>query len=149
GGRVVALQVRDPLGQAPDDVLVREPEPDDVTTDFTGDGDHDDTVLGIMDATSGMLRTICPADDVVVGGDAAISWRPQAAGEARGCPPGPDLNGDGDTLDRVVHVVRGAWTAVNLGRAASSIAASDRWIALVLKNKAKPVPAWAVRSDGA
>ena len=58
-------------------------------------------------------------------GNAAF-LRPEAAGNAPGCPPGPDLNGDGDTQDQVVHLSLAAGPAQNLQCAATAVSCTCR-----------------------
>jgi Tol biopolymer transport system component len=100
----------------------------DANADLTGDGTLGQTVLQIVDARAGMtegdVTTLCPAEQVVVGGGTAAFLRPEAAGNSPGCPSvGSSLNAaDADALDTVVHLsVLGA-PAQNLGRAATALA---------------------------
>ncbi|HVM95854.1 MAG TPA: hypothetical protein VMT89_05665 [Candidatus Acidoferrales bacterium] len=116
----------------PYDIYVNAPDVLDTASDLTGDGDLDDTVLRVVDTTTGQVTTLCPADKVVVAGNVAAFLRPEAAGDAHGCPAGPDLNGDGDTSDSVVHVWQPAASVRNLKRAATNLALSDTWLAALL-----------------
>jgi len=109
------------------DAFVRGPDPADLSADFTGDGDLDDTVLRVLDTTSGQAATLAPADQVAVVGDTAAFLRPETAGSP-GNPGGIDLNGDGDTTDEVVQLWPGTGSALNLERAATAVAVSDRWL---------------------
>src|SRR5262249_42557846 len=78
--------------------------------------------------------SVAPADAVATFGGAAAFLRPEIAG-APGHPEGVDLNGDGDTDDRVVQLVRAdATTPENLGRAAEAVALSDRILAALLSD---------------
>jgi Tol biopolymer transport system component len=123
------------------DVFVRQPDPTDLGRDFSGDGDLEDTVLRVLDAGSGELRTLCPAERVVVAGAAAAFLRPEAAGAAVGCPTGAilaagvDLNGDGDAGDHVVHLSRDARSAENLAQAASELALGSQWLAAAVSER--------------
>jgi Tol biopolymer transport system component len=111
---------------------VRGPDPADTASDLTGDGQLDDTVLQILHAGSGSLTTLCPAETVVVDGTNAAFLRPEQAGNATGCPAGPDLNGDGDAGDAVVHLSRAGAPAENLRCPATALAlAGDVLAALV------------------
>ena len=114
------------------DVFVRGPGT--AGPDLTGDGDLDDTVLGVLDPASGPdeLPPRCPAGAVAVAGDMAAFLRPEQAGPATGCPAGPDLNGDGDTADAVVHLWRGPGSVVNLGCAATALSLSPTWVAALV-----------------
>jgi hypothetical protein len=118
------------------DVFVVRPDPGDaIRADLTGDGDLDDTVLRALDLDSGEVRTLCPAEQAAGTGDLLIFLRPEAAGNANGCPDGAvvgsgtDLNADGDTDDLVVHLWRSGNEPVNLGLEANAVAVSDRWVA--------------------
>lgn len=120
------------------DIFVRGPAPG--SGDLSGDGLADDTILRALDTTTGSPATIvdlCPAGRVAVAAGRAAFLRPEGAGTSpnlAACPTGPlvagkpDLNGDSDATDDVVHLWNG--TAVqNLGRAAVDIALSDSWVA--------------------
>src|SRR5882672_11433868 len=86
----------------------------------------------MFDAASRQVTTLCPATEVAVAGDAVAFLRPEAAGNATGCPPGPDLNGDGDATDTVVHLFQAGQPVVNLGQAAVEVALSPAWIAALV-----------------
>ena len=105
------------------------------TADLSGDGDADDVVLRAYDPASGRLDTLCPAGDVAVAGRLVAFLRPEAAGEAAGCPAGPDLDGDGELDDQVVHLWRNG-AVENLAQAADALALSARWLAVLA-----PLPA--------
>jgi hypothetical protein len=97
--------------------------------DLTQDGDVDDTVLRVIDATATPPVTpvsLCPAETAAVGGGTAVFLRPEAAGEAAGCPDGPtvvnDLNDDGDTTDTVVHLSTLGGAAQNFALGATAVA---------------------------
>src|SRR5439155_15305607 len=119
------------------DVFVRGPDSSDTTSDTTGDGNLDDTVLEVFDTETGaVVGPSCPAGTVAVAGGAAAFLRPETAGSTPGqpgCPTGPlvggnpDLNGDGDATDDVVHLWAGG-SVQNLGLAASAVALSDTTI---------------------
>lgn len=106
--------------------------------DLSGDGDADDIVLRAYDLAGGRLETLCPAADVAVAGRLVAFLRPETAGEASGCPPGPDLDGDGNADDQVVHLWRGGGAVENLGQAADAIALSPRWLAALAPLPAPP-----------
>jgi len=115
------------------DVFVRGPDPTDSSADLNGDGDLDDAVFRVLDtgASSPTAVNLGPADATAVFAGRAAFLRPEAAG-APGQPGGVDLNGDGDTTDRIVHLWPGAGSAFNLGRAATAVAVSDRWLAALV-----------------
>ncbi len=123
------------------DIFVRAPATG--SGDLTGDGDDADTLLRVLDTTTGPPSTLidlCPATGVSVAAGNAAFLRPESAGETpalAGCPTAtlidgdPDLNGDGDTGDQVVHFWNGS-NIDNLGRAASEVVLSDSWIAALV-----------------
>jgi len=110
------------------------------------DGTVDDTVLEIVDATTGTVTTQCPAGDVSVAGSTAAYLRPESASGTPACPGG-SLNGDVDVADQVVQLVQGvgptqnlglaatAWT--NLGQAADAFAISGDRIAFITPEAAQ------------
>jgi len=136
------------------DIFVRGPDTSDTSRDLTGDGDVTDTVLQVFDMAGGQRTALCAAEAVAIADGTAAFLRPEAAGStpSLACPNGPDLNGDSDTDDRVVHLYRpgiciggsnhnGACTVPanclgglcsgpeSLGHAAVDVAASAEWIA--------------------
>ncbi len=115
------------------DVFVRGIDPTDVSADLTGDGDVDDTALRMLDtsASSPTPVTLGPAGATAVFGGKAAFLRPESAG-APGAPNGIDLNHDGDTTDEVVHLWPGTGPALNLERAGTAVALSDRWLAALV-----------------
>lgn len=117
--------------------------PDETTpgADLSRNGATTETVLRVLAAGDVPPRVVdvCPADDVAVEvpPTRGFPWiaflRPEAGGPGPRCPGAGSLNGDGDELDRVVHVwAGGASPAVNLGRAASRVVVSDRWLAALI-----------------
>src|SRR5207237_10201717 len=104
----------------------------DCARDLTGDCDLADTVLQVLNAGTGALTTLCPAGAVSVAAGNAAFLRPEAAGDAPGCPAGPDLNGDGDTLDEVVHLSLAAGPAQDLQCAATAVSLSTDWLAALV-----------------
>lgn len=110
------------------DVFVRGPDPSDTGTDWTGNGGHAETLLAVLEPGTGALHVLCPADEVALAAGGAVYARPEAAGAAPGCPGG-DLNGDGDTLDRVAHLSTDGATSNNLELAVDGLAMSESWIA--------------------
>jgi len=106
--------------------------------DVTGDGDIDDVVLHVLDATAtpAVDHALCPAEDVAVFGDRALFLRPESAGATHNAActgpdlTGPDLNGDNDADDNVVHL----WSngvVTNLHCAARAIALSANRIVAI------------------
>lgn len=106
--------------------------------DLTGDGDARDTVLAVLDVDSGASTDLCPATLARTAAGRVAFLRPEDAGPTPAlphCPDGvvvgglPDLNGDGDASDRVVHFWSGTGPVTNLGLAARDLALSEHWIA--------------------
>lgn len=140
-GRTAAFTGRLPATNGFVHAFVRGSDPADPGADRSGDGTADDAVLRVLDTGAGAPTSpldLCPADAVAARADgAAVFLRPEAAGasSAAACTGaslfGPDLNGDGDALDAVVHFFDG--TAVtNLRCVASAVALSaSRLAALV------------------
>src|SRR5581483_3099025 len=87
--------------------------------DLTQDGTLGQTILQVVDGTSGAVTTLCPADQVVVAGGAAAFLRPESAGASPGCTLGPDLNGS--PTDDIVHYWPGSGAVQNLQRAAVAV----------------------------
>ncbi len=102
------------------------------SADLNHDGDVSDTVLRVVDARSAdeqvKVTTIGPAAVVDVAAGRAVYLSPEAE-----VGSGEDLNGDGDTQDRVVHLyARGDSGARNLAIAASDVALSNSWLAILV-----------------
>jgi len=118
------------------DAFVRGPDGAATAADLSGDGDLDDTVLRVGTAVGSTLTIVdlCPADEVSVAGGSAAFLRPESAGASGslacsgGALSGPDLNGDGDAEDRVVHHFDGT-SVRNFGCAAEGVALSGSWVA--------------------
>ena len=126
-------------------MFVHGPDPTDLAQDLTGDGDLDDTVLGVLDTTqvSPAPLSLCPADQVSVAAGAAAFLRPESAGATpsiASCPPGNsqciascpagnpvsggvDLDGNSTATDEVVHIAVGA-SIQNLLAAATAVSLS-------------------------
>ena len=90
------------------DVFVHGADPTDVAKDLNGDGDVADTVLDVLDTTTGppaTIASIAPAEQVVVTNGVAVFLRPESAG-APGFPNGVNLNPayNSTTSDHVVHM---------------------------------------------
>jgi cysteine-rich repeat protein len=125
------------------DVFVRGPDPADLAADRSGDTRLDDTVLRVVDASAGppaSITDLCPADAVAVAGGRAAFLRPESAGESTnaGCTgptlTGPDLNGDFDEIDRVVHLWNGA-SVSNLRCAATAVELSETRLAALVSEE--------------
>jgi cysteine-rich repeat protein len=141
---------RTSAGSSRQDVVAQRPDP--AIADRSGDGDVSDTILDVLDAGAtspgglGALTSLCPATAVSVADGAAAFLRPEAAGPTPKlplCPSGslidgaPDLNGDGDTEDEVVHLWPGSGPVRNLRRAAREIALTDRLLAAIVPEAAQ------------
>ncbi len=123
------------------EVFLRGADPDDTASDLTGDGDHFDTILSVLD-TSGdpaVLTSLCPADQVEIAPGVIAFLRPESAGTTPNlpiCPSGPlvdgapDLDGDGTSTGAVVHLWKDG-AIQNLGLAANAIAVSSSWLAAI------------------
>ncbi|MGH7788941.1 MAG: hypothetical protein ACRERC_18870, partial [Candidatus Binatia bacterium] len=128
------------------DIFVRGPAAG--SGDLSGDGSAGDTILRVLDASVGPpspVSDLCPATRVAVTAGAAAFLRPEAAGPApalASCPGGPligghpDLNGDGDATDDVVHLWNGGLVQ-NLERAATAVALSATWVAALTSEAAQ------------
>ena len=90
-----------------------------------------DTVLEIVDATTGAVSTLCPAGDVATAAGNAAFLRQESTAGTPACPAG-SLNGDGDTADEVVHVALAGGPAQNLCKAATAIDISDSVLAALV-----------------
>jgi Tol biopolymer transport system component len=119
-----------------DDVFVRGVDSADMSADLFPDGKLDDTVLEVLDASSGVLTTLCPAADVAVADGKAAFLRPEAAVGTAACPGG-SLNGDSDTNDLVVQLWPGSGPVMNLGLAAVAVSMSDAYISALVSEAAE------------
>ncbi len=70
--------------------------------DANADGDADDLVLGLYDANAGGLRHL----GLATRGSARLAPAGRAAALVSEADQGADLNGDGDRLDDVLHVIQ-------------------------------------------
>lgn len=101
--------------------------------DLSGNGTFRTTVLEAIDVTTGSSTPLCPATQVALAGGWVTLLRPESAGTTpniASCPTGalvhgkPDLNGDGDTNDAVIHLGQVGTALQNLGIAAEAVALS-------------------------
>jgi Tol biopolymer transport system component len=125
------------------DVFVRGPDPaDPLGADVSGDFELDDTVLEVLDASSGGVTTLCPAEQVAVQDGRAAFLRPESPAEESSfnslpTPTGAcfdgSLNGpdDTDVDDTVVQLWTGSGPVQNLGLAASAVAISSTHVAAI------------------
>ncbi len=111
--------------------------------DLYPDAARDDVVLGLLDEF-GNTEIFCPAGQVATANGAAAFLRPEDPGVdgSADCPVGP-LNGDGDTDDAVVHLVRRElgnpnWGVRSLGLAATQVDLSSAWIAALADEAGQP-----------
>jgi len=110
-------------GNGADDTYVVRIDPADplgVDAELFADGALDDVVLESIDAATGTITTLCPADEVSVAAGNAAYLRPESSAGTPSCPGG-SLNGDGDTGDRVVQLALAGGASQNLGLAASAV----------------------------
>jgi Tol biopolymer transport system component len=117
-------------------VYVRAPDRTDSANDLTGDGDLADTVLQVIDTTTGERTTLCPAEQVEIVEGSVVFLRPEAAGMAAGCPGDGDLNGDGDVADQILHLWRRGQAVRSLEQAATSFATSAEVVAALVDENA-------------
>jgi len=106
-----------------DDTYVVRTDPTDplgVDAQLFPDGVLDDTVLESIDAVTGAITTLCPADEVSVAAGNAAYLRPESSTGTPSCPGG-SLNGDGDLTDLVVQLAPAGGPSQNLGLAASAV----------------------------
>ncbi|HEV7731174.1 MAG TPA: hypothetical protein VGR62_03385 [Candidatus Binatia bacterium] len=118
-------------------VLVRGIDTGQASQDITRDGDLDDTVLRAIRLAPRGFRTLCPAGQTAVAGGTAAFLRPESGGIATGCPDGPDLNGDGDADDDVVHLATPEGPVQNLGRAATAVDLSEQLLGVLTSESAQ------------
>jgi Tol biopolymer transport system component len=118
------------------DVFVYRPDPNDAAAHLTNDLDVADTMLTAVDTKNGNVKHLCPADQVSVANGKAAFLRPEAAGDAAGCPLLPLNDGIPPDDDLVVHLWTGS-TVKNLGLAATSVSLSDDWIAATISEPAQ------------
>ena len=110
-------------------------ESDQGARDLNGDGDADDLVLHVFDAAAGSAASTAlalrPPDDLqpvtVQLSDSAVAFRVSESGQQA------DLNGDGDTLDDVLHAFDPSRReAMSLAVAASAFLVAGPRVALVV-----------------
>jgi len=118
------------------DTFVFGPDLDDCGADLNGDCDLADTILQVVEVESVMVTTLCPAGDASISGAGIAFLRPESGGDAPGCPAGPDFDADGDTDDDVVHLWDPTNGVVNLGRAATALAATPTLVAALVPHGA-------------
>ncbi|MDE0830493.1 MAG: hypothetical protein OSB03_14950, partial [Vicinamibacterales bacterium] len=75
-----ATNLGDPWGWSWYGIIIRGPDESDLSADFSGDGDLEDTLLAAFDTASETLTWLCPAGEVAVHAGAAAFLRPGAAG---------------------------------------------------------------------
>lgn len=120
------------------DLVVRGCDSSDTANDVSGNGRLGETVLQVLDTSSGEIQTLCPAGAVSIAEGMAALLRPEAAGEAVGCPAGSSVtagssfNDDDDASDEVVHLWRAGTPAENLHCAATAIALSATHLAALV-----------------
>ncbi len=120
------------------DVFMAHPDPASVAADLNGDGDVDDTVLQVFDIASHEVRTLGSAAQVLVAGDVAAFLTPSPAGRNADVPAGPQLKGDGDSVDLEVYVAVHGGAPQDLGHTARAIALSAQWLAALIPEPDEP-----------
>ncbi|HEV7735161.1 MAG TPA: hypothetical protein VGR62_23525 [Candidatus Binatia bacterium] len=111
-------------------------DPEGVDALLFPDGVLDDTVLEVIDATSGAITTLCEADEVSVAAGNAAFLRPESTVGTASCPGG-SLNVDADTDDLVVQLSIGAGPVQNLALAASAVKLSPTLVAALADEAAQ------------
>jgi cysteine-rich repeat protein len=105
------------------EVFLRGPDPSDRDADLLGDGDFDDTLLQVLDASRpGEVRTIAPAAEAVVASGSAAFLSPESARRE-------DRNGDGDLDDAFVQLSLRGGEPLDLGQEAVDLAISPEILA--------------------
>ncbi len=121
------------------DVFVVRPDPADpagADALLFPNGQLDDVVLESIDAATGAITTLCPADEVSVANGNAAFLRPESTTGTASCPGG-SLNGDADTDDRVVELSVAGGPAQNLGLAATAVKLSPTMVAALADEAAQ------------
>ena len=127
------------------DIFVRGIDPGDplgVDSLLFNDYELDDTVLEVLDAKSGVITTLCPAEDVSVDDGTAAFLRPESPESevmTPGCP-GDSLNPpDADIDDLVVHFWPGGdpLQVQNLRCPATAVSLSGEWLAALVSECAQ------------
>jgi hypothetical protein len=116
------------------DAFVRTPNSALVANDLSGDGDANDTVLQVADASTAPpapITTIAPATITAVNNGVVAFLRPESAGDA-GFPTGIDLNSDGDSTDDIVHFWTTGGGLQNLRCAATDVVLSPTHVAALV-----------------
>src|SRR5262249_9925466 len=113
-------------------------------TDLTGDGDALDTVLQVLDLSSGIITNV----GVDASGPLACGGSRFAFGVSE-LNAGLDLNGDGDQLDTVLHVYDAASaTLTNLGISVDAIVMSSAIGAFVVPEASEGPSGTDLNGDG-
>ncbi len=108
---------------SPINVFLRGPDQSDGRADLLGDGDFDDLMLQMLEASRpGEVRTLAPATQAVVASGSVAFLTPESA-------RGQDRNADGDSDDTFVQLsLRGA-EPIDLGKEAVDLAISPEILA--------------------
>lgn len=96
---MTGMDVRNVLGSSGENALVTLAEG---AEDLNGDGDTEDFVLGLYEGATGTVRSLRLATSTFEGSLAPVRRAAVLVSEQA---QGRDLNGDGDTLDQVLHVI--------------------------------------------
>ena len=130
-GNALALSPIEGMGQA---IAFARFDETEASSDLYPDGVLGDVVLGLVDEL-GNTKIFCPAGQVATANGAAVFLRPEdgASAGTPDCMAGP-LNGDGDTADTIVQLLRRdpgdlSWRVRNLELAATAVDLSSSWIA--------------------
>ena len=122
------------------DAFVRGLDPADplgIDTLLFQNGQLDDTVLEVADATSGAITTLCPAEDVAIAAGNAAFLRPESPTGTPACPGGSLDAPDTDTNDLVVQLWPGAGGVQNLFCPATAVALSPTWVGALVSESAQ------------
>jgi len=111
----------------PQDVYVAGPDPADIGADRTGDGDLDDSVLAVLDATSQTPQVVAlgAATRASIASGSVAFLRPEQPSDVSSC------NADGDLDDACAYLSVGGAPPSGLNREASEVALTPELVAVL------------------
>jgi hypothetical protein len=99
----------------------------------------DDVGSRVVDASTGSISTLCPADEVSVAAGNAPTCGRSRPPAPRACPAG-SLNGDADTSDSRRAALDRGRPAQNLGLAATGVKLSPTIVVALASRRARATP---------